>query len=371
MERQSLNSRASQETFISLLQLDPLPIETPPIDREKDLPPLPEETSSSLSSRTGTAADGANFTPPPTIAGSSTTSTLGLSGSGSGSHSAIYYLTRIQRYSSYAFGLFASLHIATTSVLPLLTRSVPASESYLLQTREIYQTSLSEPLLVVLPILAHVASGVALRLVRRAQNLRRYGGATPAVKPATGKHGHDGRAHGHGHGQPMPLAQQQQQQHWSRLWPPLSYISVSGYGLAVFVGAHVFMNRVLPLLVEGDSSNISLVYVGHGFARHPLPSWLAYLGLVGFGAGHVVWGWAKWLGFSQRAGWKVGHITGHTEVDREARRRRRRLFLVINGIAAAVAGLWAAGGLGLVARSGRVEGWVGKVYDGLYEKVGM
>ena len=357
MDRRSLNSMASQETFISLLQLDPVPIETPSIDRDKELPPLPE-ASSDLSSSQPSAASRT-----PTASSTTTTSSIGLSGTAG--HGAIYYLTRVQRYSSYTFTVFATLHIATTSIIPLITRSVPASEAYLLQTRELYQTTLSEPLLVILPIVAHVASGVALRLLRRAHNLKRYGGATPAVAAARHGAGRDGS------GSEKARHTTHSPAHWAKLWPQLSYISVSGYGLAVFVGAHVFMNRILPLLVEGDSSNISLAYVAHGFARHPAISWLAYIGLVGAAAGHMTWGWAKWLGFSQRAGWKVDHITGHTEVDRQARKRRRRLFFIINGIAAGVAGLWAAGGLGMVARSGRTEGWVGKIYDGLYEKVGM
>ncbi len=42
MDDKSLNPKASQETFISLLQLDPVPIEPSP-DGEKELPSLPEE----------------------------------------------------------------------------------------------------------------------------------------------------------------------------------------------------------------------------------------------------------------------------------------------------------------------------------------
>lgn len=259
-------------------------------------------------------------------------------------------VTRIQRYSSYTFSLFASLHLATTSVIPLLARSVPASESYLLLAREIYQTPLSEPLLVALPIVAHVGAGLLARLLRRRKNLRRYYGV-----------GSDEKTHG--------LIAKPTARFLRSGWPRLSWIALSGYGFTAVVAAHAFMNRGLPLAVEGDSANIGLAYVAHGFVRHPWTSWAAYAALLGVGCGHMIWGWAKWFGVSQGAGWKLERHTGVPEVDRQARRKRRRRFVLINAVAAAATALWAAGGLGVVARGGETLGWVGKVYDGLYDKV--
>ncbi|EON95773.1 putative -dimethylguanosine trna methyltransferase protein [Phaeoacremonium minimum UCRPA7] len=343
----SLSPKASQETFISLLQLEPEPIETPPAT-DKDLPPLPE--------------DAAEDQRAPTVKATSTAS-LGLSGSG---HGAVYYLSRIQKYSTYSLSIFTTIHLANTSLIPLFTRSVPASESYLLLAREIYQTSLTEPLLVGLPIIAHVASGVALRLIRRSQNLRRYGGATPGVLPLHHSKTHASHAGSSGTSSPRSGL---------RIWPHLSYISASGYGLALFLGAHIFMNRGLPLAVEGDSANIGLAYVSHGFARHSAVSWLAYTGLLSLSCGHMIWGWAKWLGLAQRAGWKVdlksGHATGNSAVDKKIRKRRRRMWLGIHGAATAATVVWAAGGLGVVARGGLMQGWLGDVYDGLYSTVGL
>lgn len=232
-----------------------------------------------------------------------------------------------------------------------MTRSVPASESYLLLAREIYQTPLSEPLLVALPVVAHLASGIAIRLLRRSQNLRRYGGATPggAILPLHRR---------------QPSASSHQ-----RIWPPLSWISRSGYVLAVAVGLHAFVNRGLPLAVEGDSANIGLAYVSHGFARHAALSWVAYGGFLAIGCGHMVWGWAKWFGLSQRAGWRAGPPTGNARVDREVKKRRRRVWYTVNGVVVLVTGLWAAGGLGVVARGGPALGWVAKVYDGLFDRI--
>lgn len=251
---------------------------------------------------------------------------------------------RIQRYSSYTFTLFSALHLATTSLIPLAARSVASSESYLLLAREIYQTPLSEPLLVALPLVAHVGAGVALRLLRRSHNLRRYYGEDKG-KPVT-RGGYQG-------------------------WPTLSWISLSGYVLTPVLAAHVFMNRGLPLLVEGDSANIGLAYVAHGFVRHAVTSWAAYVVLLGAGCGHMVWGWAKWIGLAQGAGWNLEarQVSGIKGVDRAERRKRRRTLVVLNVVAAAAAAVWAAGGLGVVARGGETLGWVGKVYDGLYAKV--
>lgn len=268
-------------------------------------------------------------------------------------------MTRIQRYSTYALSIFTGIHLANTSLLPLLTRSVPASESYLLLAREIYQTPLTEPLFVALPVAAHVAAGVALRLVRRSQNLTKYGGATPAVVPQKS-------ASAISHAAPAA---------WHNPWPHMSVISLSGYGFSLFLSAHVFMNRLLPLRVEGDSSDIGLAYVAHGFARHPATSYVAYAGLLGLGCGHMVWGWAKWIGLAPLAGWSadlksVGSTRNRGE-DVRRRKRRRRIWLWVNGTAVLATVMWAAGGLGIVARGGRMDGWVGKVYDELYAAVGQ
>lgn len=254
------------------------------------------------------------------------------------------------------------MHIANTSLIPLFTRSVPASESYLLLAREIYQTPMTEPLFVALPIAAHIASGVALRLVRRSQNLKRYGGATPAVVPQK-------------RSTTSSTALSIDSSTHRSPWPQMTVISWSGYGFAFFLGAHVFINRMLPLHVEGDSANIGLAYVAHGFAKHPAISYIGYTGLLGLGCGHMAWGWAKWIGLAQLAGWhtdlkSVGSTRNKNE-DVRRRKRRRRIWLWVNGTAVLATALWAAGSLGIVARGGTMDGWVGKVYDELFATIGL
>ncbi|PNY26299.1 Uncharacterized protein TCAP_03774 [Tolypocladium capitatum] len=327
------------ETLVSLSQLDPSPMDTPsPPESDGELPLGPDE-----------ALEGS-------ASGTRSGSTAGAPGlSGSGGHGASYYLTRIQRYSSYAMSIFTSLHLANVSLIPAVTRSVAGSETYLLMTREIYQTPVAEPLLVALPVLAHVGSGVALRLLRRWQNMKRYGGGTPGVYALRRLlRGGDAKSGFKGSG---------------GVWPPLSYISMSGYAFTVFYSAHVLVNRVLPLAVEGDSSNIGLAYVAHGFARHPVAARIAYAGLIGVGCGHMVWGMAKWLGAAPSTrGWRGKESVA---VDKWTKRQRRRKWLSIHGVALVVAAAWAVGGLGTVARGGPAEGWVAKVYDDLFARVGM
>ncbi|RAL68510.1 hypothetical protein DID88_007238 [Monilinia fructigena] len=295
------DSNASDDTFVDLQELDPSPIDSPS-DWDEKLPLLPSHASFGRSS------------------------TLGLSGSG---HGAVYYLTRIQRYSSYAFSVFSAMHITNTSLIPLITRSVPASEKYLLLTRPYYQSFPLEPLLIGLPLAAHITSGVALRLYRRRVSEKRYSSHRPSSSLS----------------------------YFSffspKFWPTISYTSISGYILAPLVASHIFVNRAIPLIYEGGSSGVGLGYAAHGFARHPTVAWASYVALVGIGAGHMIWGAAKWLNLLPSG----------------AEKGRRRTWWSINGVVSLVGAIWYVGGLGIVARDGAETGWVGSGYDALYQKV--
>lgn len=208
-----------------------------------------------------------------------------------------------------------------------MTRSVPASDQYLLLTRPFYQSFPLEPLLITLPIATHVLAGIILRIHKRNANVARYGAAQVQVP----KRFEDRLG----------------------VWPPLSWISRAGYMLTPLVVGHALTNRLLPWIYEGGSSSVGLGFVSHGFARHPIVAWIGYMGLVGVAAGHFVWGAAKWRGWLPRGG------------DKKARRR----WWTINVIAASLAGLWMAGGLGIVGTGGTAEGWIGKGYDDLYSKI--
>ncbi|KAH7236372.1 hypothetical protein BKA59DRAFT_486983 [Fusarium tricinctum] len=354
---QSPDRRASQASFLSLQQLDPSPIESPPADPYIDRRNLGPSLRGSDDGYEMIDADDmekstSTIKAPSTGApGLSASANLTSSGAGPGP---IFYLMRIQKFSSYAMGLFTSLHLANVSLIPAITRSVPGSETYLLMTREIYQTSLTEPMLVALPVIAHIGSGIALRMLRRSQNIKRYGAATPGMYALL---------------RSRTELEDQKSARSSSPWPALSYISISGYTFAIFFATHVFVNRVLPLQVEGDSSNIGLAYVAHGFARHPVTAWVSYVGLLAAGCGHMIWGQAKWFGLAP--GTKTIWGTSTVPAEKKARKQRRRRWVALHGASVAFATLWAVGGLGVVARGGLMDGWIGKVYDDIFSAVGL
>lgn len=85
----------------------------------------------------------------------------------------------------------------------------------------------------------------------------------------------------------------------------------------------------------------------------------------------MVWGWAKWIGVappSTAAVSKEGSRVLAME-DRQARRQRRRIWWTMHAVSILAAGVWAAGGLGIVARGGLSEGWIGQLYDNMYAKI--
>jgi len=252
------------------------------------------------------------------------TTALGL-----GDHGPAFYLTRLQKYSSYAFSVFASLHITNTSIIPLLTGSVSVADSYLLLTRPYYQSRPFEPLLVAAPLAVHIVSGLALRFYRRRQTVLRYGAESRSERRTL-------------------------------RWPAVSGISALGLALVPLALGHAYINRVIPIWYEGSSANVGLEGVSHGFARHPIISFAGFTVLVTTAVWHFTWGWAKWLG------WTPAQVT-HGGAEGDLWKKRR--WYAINGLSATVSIIWLAGGLGVVGRGGPAEGWIAGVYDELYRKI--
>jgi len=97
------------------------------------------------------------------------------------------------------------------------------------------------------------------------------------------------------------------------------------------------------------------------------PAWyriggqVAYAGLITTIGFHVVWGWAQWLGLKPEQAQGVQTAVG-------AKRAKRRWWGV-NAVSVVLVTVWAAGGLGVVGRSGRVAGWVGRHYDELLKRL--
>ncbi|KAK3621429.1 hypothetical protein LTR56_022825 [Elasticomyces elasticus] len=253
-------------------------------------------------------------------------STLGLS-----QHSPIWYLTRIQKYSSYVFTAYGAAHIVNTSIIPLITRSVGESERYVLLTRPYYQGIPAEPLLIIIPLYAHVLSGIALRIVRRNLNAKRYGESGRRKSFFSGD-----------------------------FWPKVSGISKLGYPLVPLLAGHVFINRAIPQQFPGGQSNVNLSYVAHAFAKHPVVSYAGFTALIGVGVWHITWGWAKWLNLTPE---QVTVQGGERELS------KKRRWYIINALSAAVTGLWMAGGFGVIGRGGLAPGYIARMYDQMYQQI--
>ncbi|ANB11325.1 hypothetical protein AWJ20_4129 [Sugiyamaella lignohabitans] len=168
--------------------------------------------------------------------------------------SPLQIIQKIHRYSTYSFSGFLFLHASSVIFAPVISPSF--GESVLQTANPIYQAPGIEPLLVYGSLAAHVTSGIILRAHKAYLNKRYY-------------------------------------DQWKL--PRFSPLAVSGYVVLPFVLGHITASRIAPQIVLGDSSLISLQYIAHGFHRHPILSWLAYIPLVFLVSHHVIWGWKRWL----------------------------------------------------------------------------
>ncbi|KAJ5692045.1 hypothetical protein N7462_001468 [Penicillium macrosclerotiorum] len=313
------------KSIISMQELDPSPVD----DSTPDLESL----------------DSSEYFRPPTPTKPSRTCGFPTPKLGLRAHRWDALLSGVQRYSTYPPTAFFILHLANTSLIPLITRSVPASEPYLLLTRPLYQAPGVEHLVLTVPILAHVVSGIVLRNMRASRRARLYGAETRA------------------------------QRNLLSFWPRVSLQAKTGYLLVPLIGLHVLLNRVTPLMVEGGSSGVGLGYVAHGIARSPVFWNIFYLLFVSASVWHFVGGWATWMGWrvttarTERStkGSLEGYL-GYPE-NQDRAKRQRKLWWMVNGIAAVGCALWLAGALGIVGRAGEGSGWEAQGWNEMYSQV--
>ncbi|KAK1139344.1 RNA methyltransferase tRNA(m5U54)methyltransferase [Aspergillus melleus] len=256
------------------------------------------------------------------------------------------WLSALQKYSTYPPTLFVALHFTNTALIPLVTRSVSDSDTYLLLTRPIYQAPSLEHLVLTIPSLVHVASGIALRGIRSSRRARLYGAETRSQRSLLS------------------------------FWPRVSLQAQFGYALVPLLGFHILVNRVAPLIYDGGSSGVGLGYVAHAFTRHPTFWNVYYLAFVAVGVWHIVGGWAAWMG------WRVttvrrdrkpkkGSLEGHfKEPENQQRsRRQRKMWWTVNGLAAMGFSIWLGGALGIIGQSGQVSGWEVNGWNEIYNRI--
>jgi len=162
----------------------------------------------------------------------------------------------------------------------------------------------------------HLASSVALRVHRHFAQRARYGGRAP-----------------------LSLST------WR--WRNFSAVSRTGWIAAPFLAAHAALMRLVPLWIDGNSSQVGLEYLAHGFWQGRWGKWICgafYVGFVGVASHHIVYGLASY--------WKV-----------PPQRKRKLLGAATVGTAA----LWLGGLSRVVVQSGRVEGYLGRHYDHFYQ----
>lgn len=244
-------------------------------------------------------------------------------------------LLGLQKYSTLPPTLYLIGHYTNTALIPLFTFSTQSAEKSLLLTRPYYQSFPLEPLLIFAPILTHVLSGISLRIYRRFQAAKRYGAETHAERQKITK----------------------------ALWPKVSLTSALGYVLYPMMVAHVIVNRVTPLKVHGDSSSVGLRFFSHGVKRHPWLASLGYTFMVSVASWHFVGGAAKYLRLTRE------YVTEGGDYGAAQRRFRGRM---LNAVSAAVAAIWALGGIGVIGRGvGAPPGsaWEVKQWDEVYKAI--
>lgn len=249
------------------------------------------------------------------------------------------FLTLLQythRYSSYVLSGFLGLHALNVCVVPLVTvfsnneAALSQIDNGFMITRYLYRPSPSVEIALVLgPLAVHITTGLILRIRRIYMERNLYGEGLLAWHARQTR---INRAKG--------LS-------WPRIraLPTLGYsaTAATGWSTYVFATLHAFTTRYLPWKYGGDGET-SVTIVSHALQKHPILTYTAYVGLIGFGAFHIISGWGRWL-----------------KLTFTARGRRIKNYIVVGTITASLVSLVRIGRLRIFSRAVKVE------YDRLYQ----
>lgn len=207
--------------------------------------------------------------------------------------SIIRALTSIQKYSSYTFLGFFGLHIASTVVVPGLGVHADKCQDFFEMCRNVYLGPLVEYLAIYAAGGIHLASGICLRILRLVN-------AKPRVKPSeiVIRDDHRDDIGLGGLGAFVGLGYKQS---WiSSNFPSLTPLTFSGYVTAVSLGYHWFKMKWGPMVVDGDSSLVTLKYVTHYLHQSSFGRWGGYFNyamlvlLLWVSFYHIISGLFKW-----------------------------------------------------------------------------
>lgn len=166
-----------------------------------------------------------------------------------------HLLTGTQKYSAYLFTAFLGLHATTVIVAPLF--GMDTANKTLSFTRAIYHAPYVENILVYGAIVAHLLSGWGLRIRKMVHDYQKYG------QLKTSKY--------------------------------ISKISLTGMMFTPIIAGHILVTRLVPLYVSGDSSYVSLDYIGHLADHHRILGNFALFGIATITGLHVSAGLKKFL----------------------------------------------------------------------------
>lgn len=202
-------------------------------------------------------------------------------------------LVKVQKYSSYTFLGFFGLHVASTVVVPGLGIHADKCQDFFEICRNIYLGPLVEYLAIYAAGGIHLASGICLRILRLFSPKTRPQPREFVIK--------DEYREDIGLGGLGTLLGLGYKRSWiSSTFPSFTPLTFSGYVMAASLGYHWFKMKLAPVLVDGDSSLVTLNYVSHYLHQSPFGKWGGYFNwamlmlLLWVSFYHIVSGLFKW-----------------------------------------------------------------------------
>lgn len=172
------------------------------------------------------------------------------------------YLFNIQRYSAYAFSSFLGIHVSSVIVSPGIGIPLNITQDVFEMGRAVYTLPYFENIVIFGSAAVHIISGISIRLINN--KLKRDRGVALSSKlpyePIIKNDDRDDI----GLGGISGLLGLGYKKSWiSTKFPQLTPLSFSGYCLIPLILYHFLKFRYLPILVDGDSSLITINYISY------------------------------------------------------------------------------------------------------------